>query len=136
MSFYQGKKESASVPSRRSVPWMFQVARWTLLGGIAMALLAIFLGQKGWALGLFVGGVLSILNFFGLKSLVEKNLTPESPAGQKHFWLWNACRWVLCVLACWLLLRFSITSLLGALASYLWFLLVLTWVGWKTKPGT
>ena len=135
MTLYQGKKETGGNPARKPLPWMFQVARWTLLGGTAMALLALFLGHRAWALGLFAGGILSFLNFFSLKSLVEKNLTPEKADGPRTFWLWNALRWGLCALACWLLILFSVASLFGALVSYLWFLLVLTWVGLRTKPG-
>lgn len=134
MTLYQGRKEQPGSSVRKPLPWMFEVARWTLLGGIVAALLALVLGQKGWALGFFAGGLLSVLNFFFLKSLVEKNMTPEGATDQRRFWFWNAARWGACVLFCWLLLSVSIACLFGALISYLWFLGVLTWVGLRTNP--
>jgi hypothetical protein len=98
-------------------------------------LLGLLLGAKGLALGFFLGAVLSIANFLGLKRLVERSFPGADRADPRSFWLWNGARWVLFILICWGLLAISRECLLGALLSHLFFLGILGWVGVKLKPG-
>ena len=99
---------------------------------MAGAATAFVLGKKELSLGLFLGGILSTLNFYGLKRLTEKVLKLEEQKAKAMFWFLTASRWCLFILACWGLLMISPSCLLGAFISYFWFLLVLGWVGWRS----
>jgi len=135
MTLYQGKKEPVSLSVRKPAPWLAVVASLTLLGASGAGLLSLLFGAKGLALGFFLGGMLSIANFIGLKLLVEKSFPGGEGSRPQVFWLWNAVRWSLFALLCWGLLAVSRECLFGALLSYLFFLGVLGWVGVKLKPG-
>ena len=109
---------------------VISIAQGTVAGGTLAALISYFLGQKDLALGLFGGAVLSALNLYGLKTTAEKVLKSANN-GKSFFWFWNLARWGLAAAACWFFLQVSPSCLLGAGASYLWFLTVLGWVGWR-----
>jgi len=135
MKYYQNR---TAVPSHAApappanLRWIITVVALTLGGSVGGALTALAFGKKDLALGLFLGGILSTLNFYGLKRLTEKVLRLEEQKARAMFWLLTGSRWVLFALACWGLLKISPFCLLGAMASYLWFLLVLGWVGWRS----
>lgn len=111
--------------------WMGRVVLGTLSGGIAASSAAFFLQKKELALGLLLGGVLSVLNLYGLHVLTTKVLSTGNK-NQTVFWLWNLLRWLVFIALCWFLLRISPYCLLGAAGTYLWFLVVLGWVGWRS----
>lgn len=126
---YRGRENPASPLT--SLSWFSAVLTGTLAGGWVAALICFFDRKNDLALGLFLGSFFSVLNFLGLRVLSAKILE-SGDLGRKSFWLWNVVRWFLSALVCWLLLRKSPACLLGALGSYLWFLLVLAWVGWRS----
>jgi hypothetical protein len=139
VTLYQGKKEAGSqpgrvLPGRASAPWPAVVASLTLLGCSGAGLVALLVGAKGLALGFFLGGVLSIANFIGLKLLVEKAFPSADRSDPKVFWTWTGVRWMAFAVVCWGLLSISRECLLGALVGYLIFLATLGWVGVKLKP--
>lgn len=140
MTLYQGKKEAGSPPVARSLsrgtstPWPAVVASLTLLGCSGAGLIALLVGAKGLALGFFLGGVLSIANFIGLKLLVEKAFPSADRSEPRIFWTWTGARWALFAIVCWGLLSISRECLLGALVGYSIFLTSLGWVGVKLKP--
>jgi hypothetical protein len=104
----------------------------TLLGTTLAAILAYFLFKKtDWGLGLFIGGILSSLNLFSLRWVAGRILQSGTGKGGGSIWFWNLIRWALLALACWCLVQISAFCLLGALAGYFWFLLVLGRVGKK-----
>jgi hypothetical protein len=99
----------------------------TLLGTTLAAALVYFLLRKiDWSLGLFLGGILSSLNLLSLRWAAGRILRSDS-----SLWFWNFIRWALLALICWCLVQISAFCLLGALAGYFWFLLVLSLMGKK-----
>ncbi len=108
---------------------------WTLAGGVFFAVVAFF-GHKGeFSLGLFLGSSLAILNLYGLKILTGRVLRGGEREGRKLFWIGNAVRWFFLALAYWFFLLVSPFCLAGAMASYLWFLAVLTWAGFRSPSA-
>ena len=134
MKYYQNRpaNPSGSPSPIPNLHWIALVAASTMGGSIVGAAIALVLGKKELSLGLFLGGILSTLNFYSLKRLTEKVLKLEEQKAKAMFWFLTAARWLLFVLACWGLLKISPFCLLGAVAGYLWFLLVLGWVGWRS----
>jgi hypothetical protein len=111
-----------------SAPLVRSVVFGTVLGtSLAAALVYLLLRKTDWSLGLFLGGILSSLNLFSLRWAAGRILHSDG-----SLWFWNLVRWVLVALACWCLVQISAFCLLGALAGYFWFLLVLSWMGKKT----
>lgn len=102
-----------------------------LLGGAAAAVVAFFVRKKELALGLFLGSILSIVNFYVLHALAGKILKAASH-GRKTFWLWTIIRWAVAGFVLWGLVLISPSCLLGALGGYLWALAVLGWSGWRS----
>jgi len=121
-------KEKPEVAKGSTRGWMLSVLVLTLLGGWAAAGAFYFLQKKDLSQGLFWGTLLSILNFYGLYRLTE-NVLRRGNRGPKLFWFWNLFRWSAAALACWVLARISPFCLLGAVGSYAWSLMVLTWAG-------
>ncbi len=123
------EKSSSDLSFRLSL----SVSSRTVLGCTLAAALIYFLFQKtDLSLGLFLGGILSSLNLFSLRWISGKILHSGSRKGGGPVLLWNLLRWFLVALVCWGLVQISDFCLLGALAGYFWFLLVLSWVGKKT----
>jgi hypothetical protein len=114
--------------------WMLFVVMLNLSGGVSGALIAFFLQKKDLAFGFFVGSLLSTLNLYALQSLTGKVLA-LGEGGRKWFWVWNVLRWILLAAACRLLLSISPACLLAAVGSYVWFLVVIGLVQWRsTSP--
>ena len=111
--------------------WMLFVVATNLTGGAIGALVAFFLQKKDLALGIFIGSLLSTLNLYALRSLTGKVLA-LGEAGRKWFWFWNVLRLILLAVACRLLLFISPACLLAAVGSYVWFLVVIGLVQWRT----
>jgi len=130
---------ASSSPEKINKDLSFQlilsVSSRTLLGCLAVSALVFFIFSKtDLSLGLFLGGILSCLNLFSLRCISGKILYSGTPRGGGPVWLWNLLRWFLVALVCWGLVQISAFCLLGALAGYFWFLLVLGWVGKKHDP--
>ncbi len=118
-------------PAHPPPGWILKVALGTLGGGVTVSAVAFVLQRKELALGLLLGGFVSILNLFGLHALTTKVLA-RGDKKQTVFWFWNLLRWLFFVALCWILLRISPFCLLGAAGTYLWFLVVLGLVGWRS----
>ena len=110
-----------------------------LLGGAVVAVVAFFVRNQELALGLFLGSILSIVNFYVLHALAGKILKAANH-GRKTFWFWTIIRWAVAGFVLWGLVLISPSCLLGALGGYLWALMVLGWSGWRSaasrKPAT
>jgi len=128
---YRGK-EKLSVSPLDPRRLLVSITMGTLLGGAVAAVFSLIFGKNDLGLGFFLGSILSVINFYGLKVLAEKVLRPGEPKSQKLFWFWNIFRWILFAFFCWLLLMVSNICLLGAVLSYFWFLVVLGWLGWRS----
>jgi len=131
-SFHYRGKERFSVSPLHPQRLMATVTMVTLTGGMAGAVLSLILGKNDLALGFFLGSILSIVNFYGLKILAERVLRTGDQKGKRSFWFWNIIRWALFAFVFWFLLMISNICLLGAVSSYLWFLAVLGWIGWRS----
>jgi hypothetical protein len=128
-------------PKAKPLPVHPEMARWMLLvvtvnlsGGVSGALAAFFLQKRDLALGFFIGSLLSTLNLYALQSLTGKVLA-LGERGRKWFWFWNVLRWVLLAAACRLLLFISPACLLAAVGSYVWFLVVIGLVQWRSTSS-
>jgi hypothetical protein len=124
------REKAFTGPTEIPARWMSFIAVGTLTGGAVFSIAALFLSKNDLAIGLSVGALLSTFNFYGLKALTDKVLK-QGEKGRQTFWFWNLLRWVLFAFICWLLVWVSPVCLLGAVVSYLWFLLVLGWAGLK-----
>jgi hypothetical protein len=114
--------------------WMLLVVTLNLLGGAGGAMTAFFLQKKDLAAGFFIGSLLSTLNLYALQSLTAKVLA-LGEGGRKWFWFWNVLRWILLAAACRLLLSVSPACLLAAVGSYVWFLVVIGLVQWRSASS-
>lgn len=124
-------EKNASRPSNR---WIVQVAFFTLGGGFLAAATSLYLGQKEWALGFFLGALLAPLNLFSLAKVTARVLSAGEGSGRILFWRNQIFRWVLFAGVIGVLIRLSVSCLLGALGSYFWFLSVLAWSGLRNLP--
>lgn len=104
----------------------------TLLGGFLLGIGAAISGNPHLALGFLLGALLSVLNFLFLNTLVVKVLSAGGVKGNKIFWSQQVLRWIAFALIVLVLVRVSFPCLLGALGSYLWFLALLAWLGWRS----
>jgi hypothetical protein len=134
-ALHRGKEKPIPQP-RSSGGWMARAGLGTILGGILMAFTAFFASKKDLALGFWAGSFFWVFSFYALNVLTHRVLkTPERGLGL--FWFWNIIRIALIALICWLFLQVSPACLMGALGSYLWFILVLGWVHWRAaSPKT
>ncbi len=123
--------QEKGLPAHSPPVWIAKVVLATLGGGVAASAAAFSLQRKELALGFLLGSFLTILNLYGLHVLTTKVLS-RGDKKQTVFWFWNLLRWLLFAALCWFLLRISIFCLLGAAGTYLWFLMVLGWVGWRS----
>lgn len=130
-----GKRFSWPSFPRWSFSWLrlplIQVDLWTVGGGAVFGGIAWLFGAGRFGLGLFLGGFLCLLSLYSLKALtadIVKN-------GNRSVWTHHATR-LLRILAMalvmFLLLKISVSCLLGAVASYVWFLGVLAWFGLRS----
>lgn len=108
---------------------LLRVCLLTLLGGLFFAGTAYCAGQSLLALGFLLGALLSPLNLLSLNSLVSKVLRAGEAKGRNLFWVLQAFRWISFAVIIGVLIQISFLCLLGALASYTWFLGVLAWIG-------
>lgn len=129
-ALHRGRETGAFGPQEVPVKWMAFVAVGTLTGGLVFSITALVFQKSDLAIGFSLGALLSILNFYGLKTLTEK-LLKQGEKGRQAFWLWNLLRWLFFAIICWLFVSVSPVCLLGAVVSYLWFLLALAWAGLK-----
>jgi hypothetical protein len=118
-------------PRGPSEAFLLRINLGSLAGGFLFAATAYGLGYLEFSKGLFLGALLSPLHLLGLKSMVGSILTAGRGRGQSLFRIFHIFRWFLFALIIWALLLVSVFCLLGALVSYTWFLLVLTWAGFK-----
>jgi hypothetical protein len=126
----QGKPSALLLP-------MIQVAIWTMGGGIAFGLIAALLGAARFGLGLFLGSVLALFVLYSLKALTSKVVQMPGSMGMWFFHGLNIARWVVLAVVYFMLLKISVFCLLGAVTSYVWFLVVLGVIGVrsaKTPP--
>jgi hypothetical protein len=144
----QQKFEETTRPMTPSPPFRekpatlsdFGAREWLLLatgilsGALAAALAAFFTHAKDLALGFFLGGLLSFLNFRVLYVMAVRVLSPGGK-GRRFFWFWTFVRWIGFALVCGFLVRVSLLCLLGALGSYVWSLVVLVLVSLKSLPS-
>jgi hypothetical protein len=131
--FHRNREKTAGIPEESRL-WLKRAAMVILIGGFIVAAVAFFIQKKGPALGLFLGTILSILNFYSLHALSGKILKAGSRGG-KIFWFWTIFRWAIAALICWGLVLISPSCLLGALGGYLWALGVLGWRGWRAASS-
>jgi len=110
--------------------WMSFIGVGTLTGGLVLSLAALLFQKNDLAFGLSLGAIFSYLNFNGLKALTDRVLK-HAEKGQSSFWLWNLSRWVLFALVCAFFIWVSPGCLLGAVVSYVWSLLVLSWASFR-----
>jgi hypothetical protein len=131
-------KERSVAPLERNRLLLKGVSAVILTGGLLLAAVAFFIQKKNLAFGLFLGSLLSILNFYSLHALAGRVLKLGDRGG-KVFWFWTLFRWVIAASVCWALTLISPSCLLGALGGYLWALAVLGWSGWRNaaaKPSS
>lgn len=133
-TLYHRNREKAAGATGIGPHWIKGAGLTILVGGIAAAAGAFFIQRKDWALGLFLGSLLSLLYFYSLHALAGKILKAGERGG-KIFWLWTVLRWVIAALACWGLVVISPSCLFGALGGYLWALAVLGWKGWRAAAS-
>ncbi len=100
-----------------------------LAGAAALAVAAIYKGYPEVAKGLFLGGLLSPLHLLGLRAVTTRVLNAGEAKGLGLFRVYYLLRWGSFLLIMGILLTISVECLLGALASYTWFLLALGWTG-------
>jgi len=125
------KRKKPLAPPQPNLKRLFLVtALGTLGGALLLALGAWGLGKRDLALGFLIGGFLAPLNLFALGRFTGKALTQGATGLEGRFFL----KWVLFALVGFLLLRVSLSCLLGALLSYTWFLALLAWRGIQEAP--
>jgi hypothetical protein len=107
----------------------------TASGGAFVAVVSAAFGQKYFGLGALVGALLAGGGLFSLKASLRRVLSSTPVQGKRLFLAVQAFRWVLWVLALYLLLKISPFCLLGAVASYIWFLGVLSVYGLQSAKG-
>src|ERR1700722_7638653 len=95
-------------------------AKGSLLGGLFFALAALVVGRWDLSVGIGLGTLASLFNFWGLERLTQKTLSGELRKGLAFFWFFNLARWFLCVLACLLLWKISPDFLSGACLGSFW----------------
>jgi hypothetical protein len=108
-------------------------AKGSLLGGLFLALAALVLGRWDLSVGILLGTLASILNFWGLERLTQKTLSGELRKGLAFFWFFNLARWILFVLACWFFWKVSPDCFFGACLGYFWCLGVLLVAAWRRR---
>jgi hypothetical protein len=130
------EKPTANRPVPRPSMPLIRVSQWTLGGSAVLGLLSWVFGQWYFGWGMFLGGLLALFSLYSLKALTTKVISFNGPRGSLLFRGVYVVRLFLMAVVCYLLLRFSVSCLLGALAGYLWFLAVLAWQGVKSAaPG-
>jgi hypothetical protein len=112
--------------------FVLRVCLLGLAGGLVLSYIAYAAGHPYLGKGLLLGSFLSPLQLLTLQSLTNKVIKAGPAKGLGVFRLYNLFRWAYFVLVCWLLVRISVSCLLGGLLSYIWFLLALGWVGFRT----
>jgi hypothetical protein len=116
--------------------FLFRISLGSLAGGLLFSLAAYLAGFHDFSKGLFIGALLSPLHLLGLKSMVGRVLAAGQVRGPGLFRIFHILRWLLFAFVVWGLLTISVYCLLGALASYTWFLLVLAWAGLRDAVPT
>jgi hypothetical protein len=101
----------------------------TLAGGTGLSIAALLAGRKDVALGTAAGAILAAVGFLGLKSTLRRALAEPNKNPKRLIFASNWTRWFLWAVVMFLLLKVSVFSLLGALASYLVFLGILAFFG-------
>ncbi len=127
-------REPGRMKSLLTLPLM-QVNLYTVGGGVLLGLIAWAFGSGHFGLGLVLGSFLSLAFLYSLKALTTKVLAPGNPGGTRMFHAMNLVRWILLAVVFVLLLKISVACLLGAVASYIWFLGVLAWFGIRSAPA-
>ena len=124
----------APAPAPGTLPFQ-RIFLVTVSGGALVALISVLFGQKNFGLGALAGSLLAGGGLFSLKASLRRVLSSTAVQGKRLFFAVQALRWVLWVLALYLLLKVSPTCLLGAVVSYLWFLGVLSVYGLQSAKG-
>lgn len=115
---------------------LMRVCLFTLGGGMLVGLAAWALGRGDFGFGFFVGALMALAGLFTLKAVTSKVFEMGKASGVWWFQGMNIARWFLLAVVYYLLLKISIACLLGAVASYVWFLAVLAWLGLRgAKEG-
>jgi hypothetical protein len=115
---------------------LIRVCLVTAGGGALVGLAAWAFGSGSFGLGFFLGSFLALFGLYSLKALTSKVLDAGAGRGLWLFHSMNAVRWILLAVVYFMLLRISVACLLGAVASYVWFLAVLAWFGIRSaRPG-
>lgn len=117
----------------RPDPLLLKACLGGLVGGMLFAGAAYRLGHPHFSLGLFLGSILSALQFLTLRSMTDKVLRAGTTKGPGLFRIYHLIRWVVFALVCLVLVKVSVYCLLGALAAHAWSLLLLGWVGFRTS---
>jgi hypothetical protein len=120
---YQAKEKKTSRGLVRRTAFV------SFLGGCFLALMAWSFHNPTLALGFFLGSLVALLSLYGLKWMTEKILDKGQGKGKTYFWIFYSARWFFFAGILWLLLQISVPCFWGALGSYVWFLVVLTWTG-------
>ena len=119
-----------------SAAFLLRVSLGSLVGGLLFSLAAYLASFHDFSKGLFIGALLSPLHLLGLKSMVGRVLAAGEARGPGLFRIFHILRWLLFAFIIWVLLTLSVYCLLGALASYTWFLLVLAWAGLRDAASS
>jgi hypothetical protein len=132
------RETAPSTPGRvatlLSLP-LIQVCLYTVGGGVVAGLVAWVSGAGPFGLGFFLGSLLALFGLYSLKALTSKVLDQGEGRGLWIFHGMNVVRWFLLAIVYFLLLKISVWCLLGAVASYIWFLAILAWFGIRAaKP--
>ncbi len=124
----------APAPAPTTLPFQ-RIFLVTVSGGALVAAVSALFGQKNFGLGALVGALLAGGGLFSLKASLRRVLSSTPVQGKRLFFAAQAARWVLWVLALYLLLKVSTACLLGAVIAYFWFLGVLSVYGLQSAKG-
>ncbi len=104
-----------------------------LLGGALLTVGALLWGRQELGLGILLGTLASLINFWGLERLTQKTLSGDLHKGLAFFWFFNLARWAFFILACWVFWRLSPDCFFGACLGYFWCLAVLLVAAWRHR---
>lgn len=119
----------APMPKPSSGALLLKVCSIGLVGSLILAMVAYHWGYREVSKGLFLGGLLSPLHLLGLRAVATRVLNAGEARGPGLFRVYYLLRWGSFLAVLGILLAISLPCLLGALASYTWFLLALGWTG-------
>jgi len=106
--------------------------------GVAMAVAALFWRRWDFSLGALVGALLACAGLLHLKAALRRVLTKPESKSPGPFLFASVLRWAVWAVVLFLLLKVSVTCLVGAALSYIAFLISLAFHGMRqaAEPKT